>query len=267
MKFKNLFKSLVLGLILSVSSFSPNADSGFVIDSYRFTGGPTTLLVDLVSWWSLDEATGIRFDAHDSNDLADINTVTQAVGKIANAGQFVHANSEYLSKASPTGLNGGQVRDFTIAGWVYMDTNDGRRMIIGMTRGPSGDEYDYTISYRGDNTEKFRLTMGTEQAFFRTIETTNASAIPVDTWHYFIGSYEVATREMKISLDNTDEGSITLVGTAQNDGNEFFIGRNNSSGTLYMDGRVDEVAFWGRLLTTDEKAELYNSGDGIGYPG
>jgi hypothetical protein len=34
-----------------------------------------------------------------------------------------------------------------------------------------------------------------------------------------------------------------------------------------MQGWVDEVGIWNRMLTADERAALYNSGNGIAYPG
>lgn len=39
MKFKTSIKSLILGLVLLISSFSPNVDSDFIIDPYRFGAG------------------------------------------------------------------------------------------------------------------------------------------------------------------------------------------------------------------------------------
>ena len=34
-----------------------------------------------------------------------------------------------------------------------------------------------------------------------------------------------------------------------------------------FNGWIDEVAVWDRVITSDERVELYNSGSGIGYPG
>ncbi len=31
-------------------------------------------------------------------------------------------------------------------------------------------------------------------------------------------------------------------------------------------GRVDEITIWKRLLTTQEKADMYNAGAGLAYP-
>ena len=33
-----------------------------------------------------------------------------------------------------------------------------------------------------------------------------------------------------------------------------------------MDGLIDEVGFWKRTLTSGERTQLYNSGNGLAYP-
>ena len=51
-----------------------------------------------------------------------------------------------------------------------------------------------------------------------------------------------------------DYGSTTL----------FLLGRSNTYGR-YLDGQIDEVAIWSRVLTADERAELYALGRGRYY--
>lgn len=35
---------------------------------------------NLISWWSLDEASGTRYDSHGTNHLTDNNTVSSEAG-------------------------------------------------------------------------------------------------------------------------------------------------------------------------------------------
>ena len=46
---------------------------------------------------------------------------------------------------------------------------------------------------------------------------------------------------------------------------DFRIGASPDE-SVYMDGRIDEVGFWKRILTAGEKTELYQSGFGNQYP-
>src|SRR3990167_8248201 len=110
-----LRRLLIFALLLCPSSawaesFTPDANC--------------TLPTSLMAYFKLDEASGTRVDSKSTNDLTDNNTVTQAVGKVANAAQFTSANSEYLSIGDTLDLSTGDI-DFTISGWMYPDSHPG----------------------------------------------------------------------------------------------------------------------------------------------
>src|SRR3990167_7395409 len=92
----------------------------------------------LISWWSLDEASGQRNDSHGSNHLTDNNTVLSAAGKVGNAADFEKSNSEFLSIADNPNLSTGDI-DFTIAIWVKPETAS--FPILGKITNPSPLEY------------------------------------------------------------------------------------------------------------------------------
>jgi len=64
---------------------------------FSLAASGSTLLDGLVSWWDLDEESGIRYDSVGSNDLTDNNTVGYDNGKIVNAASFVATNGERLT--------------------------------------------------------------------------------------------------------------------------------------------------------------------------
>jgi hypothetical protein len=39
--------------------------------------------------------------------------------------------------------------------------------------------------------------------------------------------------------------------------------RSGTSSNIYWDGRIDQVMFWKRVLTSGERTQLYNSGSGV----
>jgi hypothetical protein len=45
----------------------------------------------------------------------------------------------------------------------------------------------------------------------------------------------------------------------------FGLGRNEDS-LAWLDGRLDSVSIWKRMLTAAERTQLYNSGNGLDYP-
>ena len=86
-----------------------------------------------------------------------------------------------------------------------------------------------------------------------------------DTWYYVVCQYESATLDGAVSVNGAameygDNATAVAAATT----NDFTIGAN-VVGLGGSDADIDSVAFWDRLLTTDEIAELYNDGNGIGY--
>src|SRR3990167_1322919 len=87
------------------------------------TAGPfgdhATLTDGLVSYWTLDEAGGVRYDSvvASANDLTDNNTVGSATGKNNLAANFVAANGESLSSTAGALALGDT--NWTVAGWAY----------------------------------------------------------------------------------------------------------------------------------------------------
>lgn len=227
----------------------------------------STLLTSLVSWWSLDEASGSRADSHGSNTLTDNNTVTQATGKVSNAGQFTYANSEWLSKATPTGVNGGNT-DWTIQAWVYADSFSGGSdkfpgiVILGGAGLLGAGDNDYLLVHDNGDTFEFFSSNGSS---FSLVSATNFGAASTATWYHIIAWHDSAVGSLNIKINDgtTDTNSSINTPSHQASADNLQIGRYD----VHWDGRIDEVAFWSRVLTASEITELYNSGSGIAYPG
>ena len=102
-------------------------------------------LTNLISHWPLNEVSGTRVDSHGSNDLDDVNTVTQAAGKIGKAAEFVNDNDERLRHDDNADLSGADV-DWTFAIWVYFDSKTARWPAIGKYLS-TGQNREYRIRY------------------------------------------------------------------------------------------------------------------------
>jgi len=224
-----------------------------------------SLLTGLVSYWKLNEASGTRVDSVGSNNLTDNNTVTRVLGKQSGAANFTSANSEYLSIASNDSLNVGGT-SFTFVYWVNLKDKAASNYAF-------VSKYDQSLtnqlSYYTDfiqSTDRFRFVIspdGTSASQVAVAANTFGSPT-IGVWYFIICEYNVATDIMSISVNNgtadTQSVADTFSGTSP-----FEIGK---AGNLnrYPNAYVDEVGFWKRILTTEEKARLYNAGNGITYP-
>jgi len=219
---------------------------------------------DAVSLWKLDEASGTRADSIGSNDLTDNNTVgstSKGVGAPANlpdtVASFVAANSEYLScvdDGSAVSIDG----DHTFAVWFNSSgTGTNRALISQRTSGDGAyqlylDTSDLLHAYITDSVAGFS-------------EPVRAGAIADGGWHLAIFTYTVSDKKARIYLDDGAE----TAGTALSNGPVSLTQSLNVSrlaAVIYGDIRMSALASWTRVLTADERAALWNNGDGAVLP-
>lgn len=218
--------------------------------------------VGLVSFWNLDEQSGVRYDSHGTNHLTDNNTV----GSVINAGaamdgaaaSFVAANSEILSKADFVAPD-----SYTFSAWVYAPTsiaNMAIQQIIGLW--PNNSQF--TVYYGTTNTIYHLVGDGSTYSY-------SASALPDGAdlsgrWINVVAWFDGVDKIPHVSVNGVVDLVATgaaLAGTPYRVPTAFQL--NGASGPSYSTIIVDEVAIWSRVLTADERAELYNLGRGKYY--
>ena len=224
-------------------------------DFIRRRDARSALLNELVAHWRLDEASGVRVDAHGGNDLADVNTVGQAAGKLGNAASFVAGNEESLSITDNAALSMGNI-DFTIAGWVRFDALTGTGLVGKWATG----SMEYLVYFDGTNLRFHVSNNGTAN-----VSVVNSASISANTWYFFVAWHDAAADAINISVDNNAAASAAH-GTGVNNGDAALFLGHNEEGITYLSGRLDSVSIWKRVLTAAERAQLYNSGNGLDYP-
>lgn len=224
-----------------------------------------SLLDGLISYWKLNETSGTRVDSKGSNDLTDNNTVGNIVGVIGNAGNFVQANSEFLSHADNASLSTDNT-DFSFSYWVYIPTS---------SSGADGHVAKYDNNDAAEREYYFLFNTGPNDitfALFKNDGGSNPSGgvkIPSPTKDEFIhivGMVNNSTLTQTIIMNDGTPVTGTMTETHTNASvTDFTIG-NLATPEAYMDGRIDEVGFWKRALTAAEITQLYNGGAGLSYP-
>lgn len=217
-------------------------------------------LTSLVSHWKLDEASGDALDAHGSHNLTDTNTVGSAAGKIGNARDFEDANSEYFVIADHADFSAGS-SDFTVTAWVKAESLPGenKRILCKINNAVTLLEYD--LFYWGASSTKFAWYIKGSGDFLVD------SVVPsTGTWYFVVAWYNATTHEQGIQVNNGTASTGTVIGSPSDTAAPFCIGSVDGLATTFWDGLIDEVNFWRRLLTDDEKTALYNGGAGLAYP-
>jgi hypothetical protein len=217
----------------------------------------------LISYWTLDEASGTRQDSLGLNALTDNTSVTSATGKLNYAAQFDASQIQYLSLADNSSLSTGHV-DFTVSAWVYLTDNSISRAIFVKSSGGSASTIEYALDYY-KSLDAFRWIVSDGTAAGHVWW---GSAPAVNTWYWLLAWYDSTSNELCIDVDNAGP-----VCSAYNGGWDTTFPLNIGRGyavTLpnawLWSGRIDGVGFWKRVLTSTERTLLYNSGVGCDYP-
>lgn len=216
----------------------------------------STLLNGRIAYWHLDEASGVALDSGPNGlTLTDNNTVGAAAGQINGARLFVAAQSESLSRANESLLQTGDII-YTFALWAKLTSKATRQTLLwkGVGGAPTLDEYflDYSNS-----SDRFRFVVG-GNAY--TVATANVLGSPtIATWYYIVVAHNSTANTATIQINGgTADSASTGANTPPATAGAFRVGAYNSS--LYMDGAIDNVQFWKRLLTAPEIAEDYANG-------
>lgn len=231
------------------------------------------LIDNIVSYWKLDESSGDAADSAGSNTLTNTNTVTYAAGKINNAANFASASSQYftIADASQTGLDG--MADVSFSFWINFASlpTDGNYMIPLAKWNATGNQRSYEVVVRNTSgqytLEIFYSDDGLGGAS-ANVATANVS-LSTSTWYYFVITIAGSSETMTLYKDGS---SLTLASNSQNGNTSIYdstsafeVGRGTSD-LGYVNGAIDELGIWDRVLSASEVTSLYNSGAGNQYP-
>lgn len=246
----------------SPSIYLPINSGTFGIDGVRPDGtlleggrSPTPLTVGLVSYWELEEASGERIDIHASNNLTDGNTVDQAVGKVGNCAHFEDDNGEYLSSTSSDFDTAAS--SFTACGWYNFDVLDEDQYFIG--RYASSVANRWWVRYKSGNDSVEFLWCNAVYARLPV------ASITAGTWYFITAWYDADSLEIGIQK-NSDAPITSAVAVAPaSNSAPFMVGNLNLASNSGIDGKIDQVGFWTRVLTSAEIDAVYNGGAGGTY--
>lgn len=234
------------------------------------TGIPASMQSGLQAYWNLDEASGTRDDAFGANDLADNATVTQATGKVVSAAQFTAANSEYLSIADNAALSTGDI-DFTVAGWIYLDTKVSSQYLISHYDA-GGAQRAWALAWEASYStaaDRFALYVSsdgtyTEGTTGKFVAASSLGSPSTGTWYFIAAWHDASANTINIQVNNGAVDSVAWSAGVFDSNAAFTIGaRSDPAG--YVDGRIDSVGFWKRVLTSAERTALYNGGNGVQF--
>lgn len=220
----------------------------------------STLLTGLLAWYSMGEASGNALDSHTGGyTLTQSGTVGSTTGKVGNARSFNGSASNHLSSSN-------SVFQFSAtfygALWVRITGSTGNNQnVLGRWLFNTNNR-SYQLTFTTSNTIVWVLSSnGTSSTAASTSLTVSETAFI--EFYYDSVAGQIGIAKNGAAFTTTAFAGGLFVGSAN-----FYVGRyQDSTSNSPLNGWLDELALWNRILTTDERTELYNSGAGRGYPG
>ena len=210
------------------------------------------LLDGLIALWPLDGNANAKIGSQNGTPT----DVTWATGHIHQCASM-NGSSSYIDLGRLTAIEG--LSQFTFAIWHYADGWDGT--------------YRYLFEYSdGSNTFNVRRRFWGSRYLYASLSdgsgtlSVSSGGGSIGSWLHIIVTFNAG--ELSLYLNNSllgsDSGSVAGIPAMPSGVAYLGCGYNQEYG--WIDGDIEQIPFWNRVLTSSERAELYNSGAGIAYP-
>lgn len=212
----------------------------------------TTLNNGLLAAWKFEESSGNRSDATGTgHTLVPAGAVTRASGKVGYAAEFGHTTTDYFD-AALSGDLAASSGDFYLALWFYTDALSDDHTIF--YYGVPGDVFEYRAVF-SDDTIIFQVN-----SLGDSIQT----PITPGEWHLLEFWYDSIGEQINLAVD-TGQDSVRVSFIITVPGATLRVGDR-----MPWDGgpivKLDAMAIWNRVLTSNERAALWNDGLGRELP-
>jgi hypothetical protein len=221
-----------------------------------------SLKTNLISYWKLDEASGNAIDAHAANTLTASNSPGSDTGKVGNARTFNGTNQSF-GIASNANLAVGNI-DFTFSAWVFLSLKSVTRVAVA--------EWNFAATKRQfllgfePIVDVYRFLVSPDGTTASSVQV-NASSLgspPLNTWTHLVAWHDSVANTINIQANNGTVSSVSYASGVFASDSPLNIGSLLGTNDFW-NGRIDEVGFWKRVLTADERTKLWNGGNGLSY--
>lgn len=228
---------------------------------------PTDSLVEV---WEMDGASG----ANNETGAFAGKVMTQAGSPGSASGPASLGTARVYSTSSMRHSSGDSAfdktnSDFTIACWVRPNAwgpNGFGSMFYSKWNPNLAGDTEYAMDYQGSNTaRRFRFQVSAGASGSGAHNATWGTNASLNTWYLVVGWHDSVNDVVGISVD-----AGTAVTTAHSTGVYNATHTALVLGYLYdpnesNSNSIAQAAFWDKVLTSQERSDLYNGGSGVAY--
>jgi len=207
-----------------------------------------SLLTGLRSYWNMSDASSAgAVDSQGVNNLVATGGSTSQTGHVApgNLALGFNGSGQYLSisNASQTGLDPGNA-NYTISCWVCFNSTSTQQAIISKSA-PSNPQ-SYLLQY---DSGLLSFSIVDTADTYHTITFSSFGAPPINTWIFIVIWYDAAGNTMYGQINNGPVVTANLGGAIPATCTGSFQIGSFAPVSMFLNGRVDAVGFWNRILT------------------
>lgn len=220
----------------------------------------TTLTNGLVSFWKFN---GDGNDSVGISNMTGLNSPSYDTGVVSQATLLAQASSQAWYRQNATEISRGD-NSYSFSVWFYKTAVNEQGIFGKYISAVNGEFYLRSLN-GGALLYRCVGNTGTSKSASSTATINNS------TWYHVYCYYDQPNHVVGIRVNDTTEDTTSTVGWVHNgyQSANFAMGcRDNGSGGYqnFLDGKIDCVGLWGRLLTPTEVTSLYNAGTGLEYP-
>jgi hypothetical protein len=152
-------------------------------------------------------------------------------------------------------------QDFSISTWVRLDDVSRQQAVLSM----AGSQHSAWYIYFENSNTSFGFCINANETGTPSTGTNcaYASGIVISTWYHIVATYTVSTDIGRIYLNNgaavaTNPFALFYASSGLEFGRRWIY----SAWDRFLDGRIDDVTVFQRVLTAGERTTLYGAGSG-----
>lgn len=222
-----------------------------------------SLLSTFTEGFQCDEASGnLLAIISSSNDLTDNNTVAAAAGKIGGGRDFESTNSEFFNLAFNSTFATGNI-DFEWSIWVKFESLSATQIIICQGQDVTTTNINYVLFFSSVSSRLvFRVVGGVTTT---SVTANNFGALSTGVWYHVRVKHDPTADQISIAVNNGTPNTAAHSAGVNASAGTLYIGTDTIAGR-YLDAVVDMPYLFKGSLSTQDRADLYNSGNALAYP-
>ena len=277
-RFKKGLSDTIQDIKYTIDHPYSSLNCGFIINPYRFASAAFDK-TDGKAYHKFNEASGDIINQATSGNgwneglgsAADMQVTGAdygATGIIGDALDFVRANSDYADYG--TSLSQWNFMHSTTATWTWnywlkFSSTSAQAAIWGNNSSITG--HGISIAKNG-NAAEFGINVWSGAEIVTGFATTGTIIPDTTNWHLYTITYDqsLSTDTMEIYRDNANKETANKTATVPTNGNATYAARMGNwaaSYNQYLDATADEGTIFGRVFTSGERSDIYNSGSGL----